>query len=184
MDHQNRASWLIRQEAILDELMALLAITPAEQALLAQLHSKAVEVAPTMTREFYERLFAHNETAEYLKDAAMDRLHAMVGTWFEELFSGVYDETYTRKRLKIGQIHVRVGLPVRYPLAMLDIIGRYGELVARQSEQPDHAVEAFRKVLALDIAVFNQAYEDNQLHHLADLVGGERLARLLLTGQG
>lgn len=41
---------------------------------------------------------------------------------------------------------------------------------------------AFRKVLALDVAVFNQAYEDNQLQHLSELVGGERLARLLLSG--
>ena len=41
---------------------------------------------------------------------------------------------------------------------------------------------AFRKVLALDVAVFNQAYEDNQIEHLAELVGGKRLARLLLTG--
>jgi hypothetical protein len=36
--------------------------------------------------------------------------------------------------------------------------------------------------MSLDIAVFNQAYEDRQLEHLADLVGGERLARRLLTG--
>jgi hypothetical protein len=35
--------------------------------------------------------------------------------------------------------------------------------------------------LALDIAVFNQAYEDTQLKHLAEMVGNERLARRLLT---
>lgn len=184
LDHQNRASWQIKQEAILDELLRLMDVTPAEQALLAQLRPKAAEIAPTMTKEFYARLFAHDQTSEYLQGAAMDRLHSMVGEWFQELFGGVYDADYARKRLKIGQIHVRVGLPVRYPLAMLDVVGRHGELVARQSGQPEQAVAAFRKVLALDIAVFNQAYEDNQLHYLADLVGGERLARLLLTGRG
>lgn len=36
-------------------------------------------------------------------------------------------------------------------------------------------------MLALDVAIFNQAYEDYQLRHLAELVGGERLARRLLT---
>jgi hypothetical protein len=58
----------------------------------------------------------------------------------------------------------------------------FGEQVARQSNQPEAALTAFHKVLALDVAIFNQAYEDNQLRHLAELVGGERLARRLLTG--
>ena len=50
-------------------------------------------------------------------------------------------------------------------------------------QRPDAAVAAFRKALARDIAIFNQAYENNQLQHLAEMVGGERLARRLLTGQ-
>ena len=36
--------------------------------------------------------------------------------------------------------------------------------------------------MSLDIAVFNQADEGRQLKHLADLGGGERLARRLRTG--
>jgi len=82
-----------------------------------------------------------------------------------------------------GRVHVRIGLPVRYPLAMLDVVMKFGEQVARQSTHPEAAVAAFRKVLALDIGIFNQAYENNQLLHLAEMVGGERLARRLLTGQ-
>jgi hypothetical protein len=65
---------------------------------------------------------------------------------------------------------------------MLDVIMSFGEQVTQQSAQPEAALVAFRKVFALDVAVFNQAYETSQLEHLADLVGGERLARLLLTG--
>ena len=83
----------------------------------------------------------------------------------------------------IGKVHVKIGLPVRYPIAMLDVIMNHGEVVARKSSDPDTAVAAFRKLVGLDLAIFNQAYEDNQLLHLAELVGGERLARLLLTGQ-
>jgi hypothetical protein len=114
----------------------------------------------------------------------MERLHSMVGDWFIDIFAGTYDEEYARKRMNIGHIHVRIGLPVRYPLAMLDVIMPFGEEVARQSPEPDKAVIAYRKVLALDVAIFNQAYEDNQLKHLSELVGGERLARLLLAGGG
>lgn len=88
-----------------------------------------------------------------------------------------------KDRLRIGHVHVRIGLPVRYPLAMIDVVMRFGQSVTQTSATPDAAGAAFQKVLALDVAIFNQAYEDNQLRHLADLVGGERLARRLLMGE-
>lgn len=179
---QDRASWNVKGEAILAELVALMALTKQEAALLATLHSAATDAGPALLDAFYGRLLAHTHTAEYLQNAAMDRLHGAVSSWFTDIFSGTYDEAYARKRLKIGQVHVQIGLPVRYPLAMIDVIMPFGEQIAKQSAQPSQAVAAFRKVLALDIAIFNQAYEDNQLKHLADLVGGERLARLLLSG--
>ncbi|NJP04474.1 MAG: Globin-coupled histidine kinase [Chloroflexaceae bacterium] len=181
---QERTSWQIKDEAILTELVTMMEISSAECALLGQLKGQAEVLAPEMTKAFYGRLFQHTNTAEYLEGISMDRLNSMLATWFIELFNGVYDEDYARRRINIGRIHVRIGLPLRYPLAMMDVIMVFGEQVAHQSDQPDVAMTAFRKALALDVAIFNQAYEDNQMKHLADLVGGERLARLLLSGAG
>lgn len=180
----NRTSWTVKETDVLAELINFMALSAEERALLGNLTAQAQEVAPQMVETFYARLFEHPHTAEYFEGISMERLHSMVGNWFVEIFSGTYDEAYAQKRLKIGRIHVEIGLPVRYPLAMLDVVMPYGEQVARQSSQPDEAVTAFRKVFALDVAIFNQAYEDSQLQHLAELVGGERLARLLLTGAG
>lgn len=179
---QERASWQIKDTAVLSELVALMNLSAAEQALLNSVADVARATAPQMTAAFYERLFKHANTAEYFEGKSMERLHSMVGDWFIEIFVGPHDEIYAKKRMAIGKIHVQIGLPVRYPLAMLDVVMPYGEQVARQSSQPDEAVAAFRKALALDVAIFNQAYEDNQLQHLSELVGGERLARLLLAG--
>jgi hypothetical protein len=178
----DRLSWQIKDEATLQELVQLMNLSQAEAALLQDLQAEAHTHAPAMTKDFYDRLFAHPQTAEYLKDVSIDRLHGMVQEWFVGLFCGTYDETYARRRMTIGQIHVKIGLPVRYPLAMLDVVMPFGERIAHAHAQPAAAAAAFRKVLALDVAIFNQAYEDNQLRHLADLVGGERLARRLLTG--
>ncbi|NTU79205.1 MAG: Globin-coupled histidine kinase [Chloroflexales bacterium] len=176
----DRSSWQVKDEAVLDELVTLLDLSPVEHALLGDLADAAAEVAPAMVEAFYERLFKHEATAEYLRGSAMERLHAMVAEWFVELFSGQYNVDYARRRIIIGQIHARIGLPVRYPLAMLDVVLSFSEAVLSQSPRPGQAATAFRKVLALDVAVFNQAYEDHQLRHLAELVGGERLARRLL----
>ncbi len=178
----DRASWKIKDAAILPELLTLIELGADEAALLGSVQAHAKTAAPQMTAEFYRRLLAHPETSEYFAGKSMDHLHAMIGKWFIELFDGTYDEAYARRRMVIGEVHVRIGLPVRYPLSMIDVVIPFGEQVARQSSNPDRGVIAFRKVLSLDVAIFNQAYEDNQLKHLAELVGGERLARLLLAG--
>lgn len=179
----DRASWLIKDEASLTELVTLMDLTTEEAALMHSMQSAASAVAPKMVQDFYARLFKHQNTAEYLQNVSMDRLHSMVQEWFTSLFCGQYDTSYAQRRMTIGQIHVRIGLPVRYPLAMLDVVMPYGEEVVKGMSDPVAAAKAFRKVLALDVAIFNQAYEDNQLKHLAELVGGERLARRLLTGE-
>ena len=178
----NHASWAIKGTDILTELVAMMGVTAEEAAVLAVLQPQAKAVSRQMTADFYVRLRAHSATLEYLQGASDERLNSMLADWFTDLFSGKYDEAYATHRLGIGAIHVRIGLPVRYPLAMLDAIMPYGEQTAAKSPQPEVALRAFRKVLALDVALFNQAYENDQLHHLSDLVGGERLARLLLTG--
>ncbi|MEN9938980.1 MAG: hypothetical protein RLZZ387_5559 [Chloroflexota bacterium] len=177
------AAWQVKNEAILHELTALVKLTDEERTLLAALAPDAQAAVATLSAAFYQRLERHANTAEYLLHDNMPRMHANLGTWFTEVFSGTYDSAYTRRRLVIGEIHVKIGLPVRYPLAMLDVIMTFGEAVARRSPNPTAAVTAFRKVLALDVAVFNQAYEDEQLRQIADLVGGERLARRLLSGE-
>jgi hypothetical protein len=177
-----RTSWNVKDDEVVKELLGFMNLSDAEAQLLHDLSDQARAIVPSLTETFYERLFKHAHTAEFLEGRSMERLHSMVGDWFIEMFTGPYDSDYAHKRINIGKIHVKIGLPVRYPLAMLDVIMDFGEQVTRQSSQPEAALVAFRKVFALDVAVFNQAYESSQLAHLSDLVGGERLARLLLTG--
>ncbi len=177
----DRKSWAIKDEAILDDLVTLLNLTAGEKELLVNLQEQAQSKAPALSEAFYQRLLAHPLTAEYVTDQIEER-KGTLENWFVELFSGEYGSEYIQGRLRIGQIHVRIGLPVRYPLAMMDLILEIGLKVTASSPQPDQAVLAFRKLLALDLAIFNQAYEDTQLKHLAETMGNERLARRLLAG--
>jgi hypothetical protein len=177
-----RASWQIKDTAVLAELRQLMDVTDAEAALLGTLQDAARAITPQLATAFYDRLMRHANTADYLANTSLNQRHQTIGQWFAGIFGGSYGDEYVAKRLVIGQVHVRIGLPVRYPLAMIDVVMEYGEQVTRQSTQPEQALAAFRKLLALDVAIFNQAYEDNQIAHIAELVGGERLARLLLTG--
>jgi hypothetical protein len=179
-----RSSWSVKNDEIAQELSTLMGVDDEESTLLSDLADAADDRARPMTDDFYDRLFDHDNTKEYFEGQDMDRLHDMIGTWFTQLFDGDYGPNYVKNRLQIGHVHVQIGLPVRYPLAMIDIVSTHGEAVAQTSDRPEAATAAFRKVLALDVAIFNQAYEDNQLKHLSNLVGGERLARRLLMGIG
>jgi hypothetical protein len=177
----DRSSWQIKDEAVLAELVQLMNLSADEAAILKSLHDTAQKQARAMREDFYKRLLAHPQTAEYFSNINMKHMYETLQNWFVELFNGVYDETYARRRVTIGRVHVRIGLPVRYPIAMLDVAMAHAEAVARTHPQPDAALAAVRKVVALDVAVFNQAYEDRQIQILADTVGNERLARRLLS---
>jgi hypothetical protein len=178
----DRTSWSVQDEAVHEELAALMDLTDDDIRHLTALLPSAEDAAADLSSAFYDRLLAHEATAEYFDGEDMDARHRMVEAWFTDIFAGDYGSDYVRDRLRIGEVHVQIGLPVRYPLAMLDVVLRFGETVAQDSDHPDAAARAFRKALSLDIAVFNHAYEHNQLKHLAELVGGERLARRLLMG--
>ncbi len=170
-------SWAIKEEAVLDDLVTLMGVTETEAATLRDLQSAAAEAAPNLVEDFYGRLLNHEPTAEYF-EGKIDHVKEALNVWFVELFSGEYGQDYVKSRLQIGKTHVRIGLPVRYPLAMMDVMLRHGHAVAGSDKA---AQAAFSKLLSLDIAIFNQAYEDTQLKHLAEMVGNERLARRLLT---
>ena len=137
-------------------------------------------IAPVLSEVFYQRVLSHPLTAEYVDGQLEDRKRTL-NNWFTQLFSGDYGPEYIRSRLKIGRVHVNIGLPIRYPLAMMDILYEFGSKVTAQSADPEQAADAFRKILAIDIAIFNQMYEDTQLAHLTKATGNELLARRMLT---
>jgi hypothetical protein len=178
----DRQSWAIKDDAILNDLAALMNLSLEEMGSLSGLQNEAQAIAPQLIDAFYRRLLEHAPTAEYL-EGMVEHLRGTFQQWFMDLFSGQYDQAYVASRLAIGKAHVRIGLPVRYPLAMMDLVIQYGDQVAIRSDQPALASQAVRKLAALDIAIFNQAYENTQLDHLAALVGNERLARRLLTSE-
>ncbi len=177
---QHRNSWDVKDEALVDELVSLIKLTDLEKATLSSIKQEAESVASDMAQSFHAKLLESENTRQYFENVTMQHITSKLAEWFVDLFSGVYDQQYTAKRVTIGKVHVKIGLPVRYPIAMMEHVLFYGEQVAAKAQNKDEAFAAFKKVLAMDIAIFSQVYENVQLRHLADIVGGEVLARRLL----
>lgn len=178
----DRASWKITSDETCAELIDILELSDEECQCLAAIKPEAEKIAISMSEDFHARLLKHDNTKEYFEGMDVGVIDRALAGWFIDLFSGVYDEAYAKKRIKIGEVHFKIGLPVRYPLAMLDIVQEHSEGLLNNSPDPVLANRAFRKILSLDIAVFNQAYENEQLKNLSEMVGGTRLARRLLSG--
>ncbi|WP_309398613.1 protoglobin domain-containing protein [Cerasicoccus maritimus] len=178
----DRAAWKITSDETCAELIEILELSDEECQSLAALKPEAEKIALSMSEDFHARLLKFDNTKEYFEGIDVKVIDRALADWFIDLFTGVYDETYAKKRIKIGEVHFKIGLPVRYPLAMLDIVQEHSQKLLDASADPVVANRAFRKILSLDISVFNQAYENEQLKNLAEMVGGTRLARRLLTG--
>lgn len=174
----NRKSWEVKDEAIVRELHELVALSAEERAQLEALQPAARQAAPQLAEDISNRLVSHELSREFIDDPA--KLRAALEAWFVGLFDGRYDEVHARQRLGAGDLPARIGMPVRYPLAMLDLISGHGEQVAATAGGA--AVQAFRKVLAIDLATLGQACENNRLCLVAEVTGSERLARRLLSG--
>jgi len=84
--------------------------------------------------------------------------------WIEELFSGPYDEGYAASRLRIGAVHLHLGVEERLTVAAFNIVRQFlHDLVC---EVLDHDVArchgllgAVNRVLDLDLSFICHAYD-------------------------
>jgi hypothetical protein len=74
-----------------------------------------------VTEAFYEKLIAVPKANHFLGDR-IDHLKKTHQAWLEKVFNGPYDETYTAYMYKVGDIHVRVNLPVEFMAAGTTLI--------------------------------------------------------------
>ena len=162
------------------ELAQLLTVTPKECYLLKSLQPDAQKIAAEMADTLYERLTEIPTTREYISDPGVFK--TTLATWFAGLFCGNYDEDYLHERWHGSSALAQIGLPLCYPLALSIIPARFGERVARL--RGEETIEAFRKVLAFDIATLAQAYDSAQFDLVRQSIGGsDSLARRVLANQ-
>lgn len=74
-----------------------------------------------ITEDFYEMLMAVPETKGFI-DGRVDHLKNAHMKWLEKLFTGPYDEEYTAYMYRVGDIHVKVNLPVEFMAAGMTLI--------------------------------------------------------------
>lgn len=133
-------------------------------AILGELHLVARTYGDELMEELYGRWLAAPELRAFFADhATLERVKALQKRYFLDLTAGRYGYNYCRDRLRIGEVHRRIGLAPRWYLGAYAV---YMQIVLPQvlaafeyNRQKAHrAVNALVKLVALDQELALAAY--------------------------
>jgi truncated hemoglobin YjbI len=148
-------------ESTVEELQRYVRFGAAEAACLAAFAPRAAPHFPRIAQEFYDRIREHEEAHALLRDEAqIARLRSSLARWLGRLFGGVYDEAHFDETSKIGRVHVKVGLPMRYTFTAIALIrvalARIADEELGLASAPVR--EALGRLLDLELAVLVDPY--------------------------
>lgn len=157
---------MITQERV-EELKRYVEFGTEDAARLVAFYAIAAPELPRIAREFYEKIREHEEAhAVFTGEAQIGRLHGSLEGWLGRLLGGKYDLEYYAKTARIGEVHVRVGLPQRYMFTAMTLIRLELTRIAAErvaAEQLGATIGALHRAMDLDLAVMLEAYHDTDV---------------------
>jgi signal transduction histidine kinase len=159
----------------LEERLAYLSVTETDRSLLADLAPLLDRHAERFVSAFYRHLLSFDGTRALLSDPAVkDRLLAKQRAYLLSLATPALDERYVEERVRIGEVHERVGLDPRWYLGAYSLYFSLLAPVISESfrgdpERVSQTLAALVKVLMLDAQLALEAYNERrarQLEHL------------------
>lgn len=170
------------------EMQQFLDLNDADRANLVSIKGIFEKHGRGITDRFYANIATDPTTAAQI-EGRVDALKATHGVWMMELFSGDYGEAYFERRKRIGEAHVRIGLPPQFVEGVMSAIRGEGE-AAIHAEIADKAeasakVKSLMKILDLDLIVINLAYSEERIELMCKITGMRRnlIENLIKQGQ-
>ena len=148
------------------ERKAFLGLGAEDIVLLKALHARLQQanVQSTFVDRFYAHLLAFPGAHAFLRDpASVKRLKRAQAKYFDSLTAGDYDLDYVYDRLRVGIVHERINLDVKWYL------GAYGKyldfflveihaLLPGDPKRAERTVSALLKVILFDIGLAMDTY--------------------------
>ncbi|MBX3232491.1 MAG: PAS domain-containing protein [Labilithrix sp.] len=151
-------------EPIHAELMRYVRFSEDDARRLAAVRPHVAPAFVRLAQEFYERLREHEGAhAVFSGEDQIARLQRSLVAWLEGVFGGVYDDAYFARIERIGQAHVRVGLPQRYVVAAMAVLR--SSLTALIDRHADAAAtrDALCRLLDVELALMLDSHHEHVL---------------------
>ena len=118
--------------------------------------------------KFYDFILRFKNVSNYLHDdETIEKHKAKVKQWLIRLFEGNYNEEYLRSLYRIGEIHVKIGLPGHYVNSSMSFVRRYCHKVLTDefgcSKQRDVIINSIDKILDLNLDVMTISYREQEI---------------------
>jgi len=119
--------------------------------------------------EFYRYLENFSDTSKYLPDEETRSRHKeKIKAWFVSLFTSKYDAQYLRRLYRIGETHVRIGLPPHYVQASMNFVRNYiADRITREmggSPEANSILSSINKALDLNLDVMINSFREEELN--------------------
>ena len=145
----------MRASANLDELFAWVGFDDDDAARLRRLRPHVMADVDALADRFYATARRFPEAAHVLgDDVRQQRLRGTLRGWLDEMLGGPWDDAWRARRRRIGDAHVKVGLPSPYMLLAMNVV-EFCVDKARAADVNDAVVvaRAVRRIADVELAV-------------------------------
>jgi uncharacterized membrane protein (DUF373 family) len=118
--------------------------------------------------KFYNYLENFKDTSKYLPDEKVRSRHKeKIKGWFVRLFKGGYDAQYLRSIYRIGEVHLKIGLPPHYVQASMGFVREYiHEKLSSElgcTPERDQVLASVNKALDINLDVMINSFREEEL---------------------
>lgn len=157
-----------------DSLKADYKFSEEEARILATLQPKMSEISERFINEFYDYIWGFGSTAKFLKNQKIIDYHrSKIKAWFVNLFCGKYDLQYFMYLYKIGEIHVRIGLPTHYVNSAFTFVRTFIIKSIQESVEDEEsrltAIKAAEKIVDINLDTLTSSYREEELSKFLSL---------------
>ena len=142
--------------------------TTHDEALVEELAQAIIPIQDRFADDFYLFLQKDGYTAAYFSgDLAISKRKETIKRWLNDILTSSYDNQLLMKLVRIGNVHVKIGLEGHYVNAAIGFIRQYFQKHLKQvvSDAPkrEALMETLNKVLDISLDVMTSSYREAEL---------------------
>lgn len=142
--------------------------TKEEEAILKELQPKMQANVDAFLDAFYDYIWGFGKTAQYFKNKEILAYHkSKIKEWYINLFCGKYDLEYFLYLYKIGETHVRIGLPTHYVNSAFTFVRSFALKTLEENfvnkERHLKEIEALEKIIDINLDSLTSSYREEEL---------------------
>lgn len=142
-------------------------LTPELELCLQNVSTEIIPHLQKVTDNFYNQLITIPETAFFLqgRTATLKIAHL---NWLTSLFISPIDAEFAAQMFKVGDIHVKVNLPVEFmaggmTLITNELIHLAFELFGSEPEKCSKVIRAISAITGLSLMIMQKSYQESSL---------------------